>query len=98
MEIRVDPKFHSKLIGSRGASINKLRQDFDVDVQFPRSNDAPEDADRIVLIGMEKQANAARDKITALIAELVSGDFQNLRLHHLNDQNKYYKQINETEK
>ncbi|OQV12134.1 Vigilin [Hypsibius exemplaris] len=72
LELRVDPKYHFKLIGSGGTEVRKLRAKFDVDVQFPRPNDAPENADRIVLIGLEEKANAAKDYIQAVIEDLES--------------------------
>ena len=70
--MRVDPKYHFKLIGRGGVEVNKLRKEFDVDVQFPREQDGPENADRLILTGFEDKANAARDKIQSIIdAEVI---------------------------
>ncbi|GAV00143.1 hypothetical protein RvY_11033 [Ramazzottius varieornatus] len=67
VEMRVDPKYHFKLIGRGGVEVNKLRKDFDVEVQFPRDSDGPDNADRIILLGYEDKAKAARDKIQSII-------------------------------
>ncbi|XP_055352138.1 vigilin-like [Paramacrobiotus metropolitanus] len=67
VEMRVEPKYHFQLIGQRGVEVNKLRNEFQVELQFPRSDAAAEDADKIVIVGLESQAQAARDKIQAII-------------------------------
>lgn len=65
--MRIDPKYHFKLIGQRGAEIIRLREEFDVDIQLPRQNDAPENLDRVVISGFEAKAIAARDKIQSFV-------------------------------
>lgn len=35
----VDPKFHPKIIGRKGAVISQIRKDHDVNIQFPDKGD-----------------------------------------------------------
>lgn len=35
----VDPKFHPKIIGRKGAVISQIRKDHDVSIQFPDKGD-----------------------------------------------------------
>lgn len=37
--ISVDPKFHPKIIGRKGAVISQIRKDHDVSIQFPDKGD-----------------------------------------------------------
>lgn len=37
--MRVDPKFHPKIIGRKGAVISQIRKDHDVNIQFPDKGD-----------------------------------------------------------
>lgn len=37
--LSVDPKYHPKIIGRKGAVISQIRKDHDVNVQFPDKND-----------------------------------------------------------
>lgn len=37
--ISVDPKFHPKIIGRKGAVISQIRKDHDVNIQFPDKGD-----------------------------------------------------------
>ena len=70
LEVDVDARHHTKIIGRRGAVITKVRQDHDVQIQFP-----DKDSDRpnvITIIGLEVNANSARDDILKKVHELVS--------------------------
>lgn len=70
LEIRVDPKYHPKIIGRQGAVIKKLRSDHqDVNIQMPNRN--AEQADKIVIVGYEASANAAREAIQKIVDDLV---------------------------
>lgn len=69
LEIEVDPKYHPKIIGRRGATITKIRQQFDVQIQFP--DKASDKSDVIAITGMEANAIAARDEILKMVFELV---------------------------
>ena len=67
LEVDVDAKYHSSLIGAKGANINKIRNDFDVQIDMPRGGDKP---NTITLTGYEQDCAAARDDILAKVAEL----------------------------
>ena len=70
--VRVDPKYHSKIIGKKGAVINKIRKDFSVQIQFPeKEGDGGEDSDVIEITGYEHQTKSARDAIMKVVEELV---------------------------
>lgn len=69
MEVHVDPKYHSKLIGRRGEQINAWRARYDVQYNFP-GKDEP-DSDLIVLQGYEENCASARDEIDRIVKELV---------------------------
>jgi len=68
LEVRVDTKYHPKIIGRKGAVISKIRQDHDVNVQFPEKNAEHEDIIRI--IGYESNTHTARDAILSMVKEL----------------------------
>uniref|UniRef100_A0A673CS78 Vigilin n=1 Tax=Sphaeramia orbicularis TaxID=375764 RepID=A0A673CS78_9TELE len=64
----VDPKFHPKIIGRKGAVISQIRKDHDVSIQFPDKGD--EQQDLIVISGYERNVEEARQSIQQLVAEL----------------------------
>uniref|UniRef100_A0A8C5C3D0 Vigilin n=1 Tax=Gadus morhua TaxID=8049 RepID=A0A8C5C3D0_GADMO len=68
LTITVDPKYHPKIIGRKGAVITTIRTEHDVNIQFPEKND--ENLDQISIMGYEPNAIAARDAIKALVDEL----------------------------
>ncbi|XP_027002519.2 high density lipoprotein binding protein a [Tachysurus fulvidraco] len=68
LTITVDPKYHPKIIGRKGAIITQIRTDHDVNIQFPEKND--ENQDQINITGYEQNAIAARDAIQAIVDEL----------------------------
>lgn len=70
LEVEVPSKHHTKLIGRRGAVVNKIRTDHDVQIIFP-----DKDKDRqntIVIIGLEDNVIKAREEIMQKVQELVS--------------------------
>ena len=73
LELTVDPKFHPKIIGRRGAVVTKIRQDHDVHVLFP--DKASERPDLIVITGLEEKALAAKENILRIVQELVKSAF-----------------------
>nr|XP_057928787.1 high density lipoprotein binding protein a isoform X1 [Doryrhamphus excisus]XP_057928788.1 high density lipoprotein binding protein a isoform X1 [Doryrhamphus excisus]XP_057928789.1 high density lipoprotein binding protein a isoform X1 [Doryrhamphus excisus] len=83
LTITVDPKYHPKIIGRKGASITGIRTKHDVNIQFPEKND--ENQDQITITGYEHKAIAARDAIKAFVDELedmISEDITlNSRVH-----------------
>ncbi|XP_030647184.1 high density lipoprotein binding protein a isoform X2 [Chanos chanos] len=68
LTITVDPKYHPKIIGRKGAIITQIRTEHDVNIQFPEKND--ENQDQITITGYEQNATAARDAIQAIVDEL----------------------------
>lgn len=68
LKLEIDPIWHSKIIGRRGAVINKIRSNHGVQISFPRRED---EADNIITIqGYEEAANAAKDEIMKIYCEL----------------------------
>lgn len=68
LKLEIDPIWHSKIIGRRGAVINKIRANHGVQISFPRKED---EADNIITIqGYEDAANAAKDEILKIYNEL----------------------------
>lgn len=72
MKCEVDPQYHSKIIGRRGAVVNKLRDQFDVNIQFPGKEDA--DTNIITITGYEDKANAAKTEILKMVRDYVSNN------------------------
>ncbi|XP_076014917.1 high density lipoprotein binding protein a [Genypterus blacodes] len=68
LTITVDPKYHPKIIGRKGAIITIIRTEHDVNIQFPEKND--DNQDQITITGYEHKAIAARDAIQAKVDEL----------------------------
>jgi len=67
--VQVPARHHTKLIGRRGAVINKVRSDHDVQITFPeRVSDRP---DVITVVGLEENAKRARDEMLDKVRELV---------------------------
>ena len=69
MDVEVDPKHHPKIIGRRGATITRIRQDHDVQIQLPERGSDREEI--ITITGYESNAQAARDEILQIVKELV---------------------------
>lgn len=68
LTFEVDPEWHPKIIGRRGAVINKIRADHNVQISFPRKED---EADNVIRIqGYEEASNAAKADILKIIDDL----------------------------
>lgn len=68
LKLEIDPIWHSKIIGRKGAVINKIRANHGVQISFPRKED---DADNIITIqGYEAAAIAAKEEIMKIYSEL----------------------------
>uniref|UniRef100_A0A8B9KF48 Vigilin n=1 Tax=Astyanax mexicanus TaxID=7994 RepID=A0A8B9KF48_ASTMX len=81
LTLSVDPKYHPKIIGRKGAVISQIRKDHDVNVQFPDKGDEQQQ-DLIVIWGYERnveEAKAAIEQMVAALQEMVSDD---VRLDH----------------
>lgn len=68
LKLEVDPDFHPKIIGKRGAVITKIRQDHDVQINFPKKGDPEEHI--ITITGYEKNTEAAKEDIMRIVNEL----------------------------
>lgn len=69
-QLTIDPEYHPKIIGKRGAVINKIRQDHNVQINFPRRDEGAENI--ITITGYQAAAEAARDDIMKIVNQLVS--------------------------
>ena len=65
----MDPKYHPSIIGRKGATIQKLREDHDVRVRLPAKEDA--NPDEITITGYEHQVNEAKEEILKIVQNLV---------------------------
>lgn len=68
--LAVHPKHHPNIIGRRGATINKIRDDHGVRIQLP-DKDGP-NSDEITIMGYEHNVKGAQDDILRIVQELVS--------------------------
>lgn len=73
LKMIVEPDLHPKIIGRRGAVINKIRTNHGVQISFPRKEDAGEDQSTIRIQGYEEAAKNARDEILKIV-----GDFNEM--------------------
>ncbi|GAB6018560.1 hypothetical protein CHUAL_000255 [Chamberlinius hualienensis] len=80
LPVEVDPKYHPKIIGRKGAVISKIRQDFDVHIQLPEKGDSAENI--IVITGYEKNATAARDAIMDIVSKLEDMVTEQVLINH----------------
>lgn len=69
LKIEIDPEFHPKIIGRKGAVINKIRADHGVQISFPKREDS-EDQNIITIQGYEAATQTARDDIMKIVNEL----------------------------
>ena len=72
LEVQVEPKYHPKIIGRRGAVISRIRDQNNVQIQFPDRGAEREDI--IAITGYEKDAEAAKEDILRIVHELVSSE------------------------
>lgn len=71
--MEVPSVYHTQIIGRRGASINKLRDQFEVNIKFPEKTSGDEESSNVIVIqGYEKNAEAAKEAILEKVRELVS--------------------------
>ncbi|KAK9747025.1 KH domain [Popillia japonica] len=68
-EVFIDSRVHSRLIGSRGRSIHKIMDEFQVDIKFPRSDDA--DPNMVVITGQDENVQDAKDHLLNLEEEFM---------------------------
>uniref|UniRef100_A0A8C6XUD7 Vigilin n=1 Tax=Naja naja TaxID=35670 RepID=A0A8C6XUD7_NAJNA len=80
LTVSVEPKYHPKIIGKKGAVISQIRKDHDVTVQFPDKGE--EHQELITITGYEKNTEAARDAILKIVADLEEMVSEDVRLDH----------------
>lgn len=68
LTVEVDPTYLPKIIGRKGAVINKIRNDHKVQIQFPERGESNDNI--ITITGYERDAEAARDDILKIVHEL----------------------------
>ena len=66
-DIFIDPTYHHKLIGRKGAVITKLRNDYKVKIQLPKKDKL--ESSIITLTGNEENAMEARDAILKIVGD-----------------------------
>ncbi|KAI8127333.1 Vigilin [Lucilia cuprina] len=72
LQIEGDPEYHSKLIGKRGAVINKLRAAHDVNISLPKRGDPNQSI--ITITGYQANAEAARELLWKLLVLHLAGE------------------------
>lgn len=68
LTMEVDPEYHPKIIGKRGAVITKIREKHNVNIQFPPRGSAEESV--ITITGYEQNVEEAKAAILAITGEL----------------------------
>lgn len=68
LKIEVNPDYHPKIIGKRGAVITKIRSDHNVQINFPKKGDPEEHI--ITITGYEDNTHRAKDDIMKIVNEL----------------------------
>ncbi|XP_053160325.1 vigilin isoform X1 [Hemicordylus capensis] len=80
--VTVDPKYHPKIIGRKGAVITQIRTEHDVTIQFPDKDDESQAQDQITITGYEKNTESARDAILKIVGELEQMVSEDITLDH----------------
>lgn len=70
LKVPIGAQYHQRIIGQRGANINKLRDEFKVNIRIPRGDD-PE-PETIVIQGYEADTEKCRDHLLSMINDLES--------------------------
>lgn len=68
IRIEVNPDYHPKIIGKRGAVITNIRKDHDVQITFPKKGDPNEQT--IIITGYEENCYRAKEDIFKIVREL----------------------------
>uniref|UniRef100_A0A2K5CAC2 Vigilin n=1 Tax=Aotus nancymaae TaxID=37293 RepID=A0A2K5CAC2_AOTNA len=82
LSVTVDPKYHPKIIGRKGAVITQIRLEHDVNIQFPDKDDGSQPQDQITITGYERNTEAARDAILRIVGELEQMVSEDVPLDH----------------
>lgn len=68
-EVSIDARIHPRIIGARGRGINKLMEDFNVELRFPRSGDP--DPNLVTISGVEDNVLDCKDYLLNMEEEYV---------------------------
>jgi len=68
LKIEVNPEYHAKITGQKGAVISKIRSDHGVRINFTKKGDPDEHI--IIISGYEQNTLAARDGIMKIVNDL----------------------------
>ncbi|XP_055486989.1 vigilin-like, partial [Leucoraja erinacea] len=80
LTLSVDPKYHPKIIGRKGAVISQIRKDHDVNIQFPDKGD--ENQESITITGYVQNAESAKEAIMKIVADLEEMVSEDISLDH----------------
>jgi len=80
VKVSVNPEYHPKIIGRRGANIMKLRKDFEVNIQLPKPGEP--DQEVITITGYENKAEEAKEAILAIVNEYESMTKEEVEIDH----------------
>ena len=69
-EVQIDNRVHSRIIGAKGRAINKIMDEYHVDVRFPGRDS--EDMDLVIITGPEEAVFDCKDHLQNLEEEYVS--------------------------
>jgi len=81
VRVSVNPEYHPKIIGRRGANIMKMRADFGVNIQLPKPGTG-EEQDVITITGYEGKAEEAKQAILAIVNEYESMIREDVEIDH----------------
>lgn len=76
--VEVDPQYHNKIIGRKGAVINQIRADCDVQIRLPHINTES----TITIQGYEEATYKARDAIMKIVNDLQSMVREEVEVDH----------------
>ena len=70
VELEIDHRIHRRLIGARGKAINKMMDEYKVDIRFPREEDS--NPNLVVVTGDSENVDECCDYLKNLEEEYVS--------------------------
>jgi len=68
LPVEVDPKYHHKIIGKKGAVVIKISTQFNVRIKFPKPGEPDENI--ITIMGYEKDTLGAKEHILDIVKQL----------------------------
>lgn len=81
VKVEVDPEYHPKIIGRKGAVIGDIRKKHGVNIQLPKKEEGSEE-NVITITGFEENALAARDEILSIVNELSEMKKEEVEIDH----------------